>query len=108
MTIPRIGIAPGGFLFPNRSGRSRHCLPKSEGGAEDQCAFNVVLLSSLLIGDDCIRDFRESTVAAAEKQYLEKLMARTHGDVATACRISGLSRPKLYSLLKKYEISRTG
>jgi two-component system NtrC family response regulator len=57
---------------------------------------------------ETFRDFRESTVAAAEKQYLEKLMARTHGDVATACRISGLSRPRLYSLLKKYEISRAG
>jgi DNA-binding NtrC family response regulator len=47
-------------------------------------------------------------MAAAEEQYLEKLMARSGGDIAAACRISGLSRPRLYALLKKYGISRAG
>jgi two-component system NtrC family response regulator len=59
-------------------------------------------------GIGTFKDFRETAVAAAEKQYLEKLMDRTGEDMAAACRISGLSRPRLYALLKKYVISRGG
>ncbi len=52
------------------------------------------------------RDFREETVSLAEKAYLERLMALSGGDIRKACRLSNLSRARLYSLLKKHKIPR--
>lgn len=53
-----------------------------------------------------LREFRESAVAEAEQGYLYELMSLTEGDIKEACKLSGLSRPRLYALLKKYHISR--
>jgi two-component system NtrC family response regulator len=61
-----------------------------------------------LKGLPSLRDFREKTIAEAEQQYLYDLMSLTGGDIKEACKISGLSRPRLYALLKKYHISRLG
>jgi DNA-binding NtrC family response regulator len=40
-----------------------------------------------------------------EKQYLEILVKQTHGSVRKACRVSGLSRSRFYTLVKKYKLS---
>ena len=48
------------------------------------------------------KDFRVSVVVEAEKAYLQNLMAFTDGDMKKACRISNLSRARLYTLLKKH------
>lgn len=40
--------------------------------------------------------------------YMRQLMAHTRWDIKLACRLSGLSRGHLYSLLKKYGISSPG
>ncbi|MBI4800784.1 MAG: sigma-54-dependent Fis family transcriptional regulator [Desulfarculus sp.] len=53
-----------------------------------------------------LQQFRDEILAAAEKRYLQDLMALTQGDIQDACRISRLSRGRLYALLKKYEIIR--
>ena len=54
-----------------------------------------------------LRDFREATVAQAERQYLQELMSISNNDLKEACRISSLSQPRLYALLKKHSISRS-
>jgi two-component system NtrC family response regulator len=54
-----------------------------------------------------LRDFRENVISEAEKNYLQDLMSLTRGNIKEACNISGLSRPRLYALLKKYHISRS-
>ncbi|MFO7557877.1 MAG: helix-turn-helix domain-containing protein [Desulfobacterales bacterium] len=41
-----------------------------------------------------------------EQEYLEKLIASINGNIQEACRISGLSRSRLYGLMKKYNITR--
>ena len=41
--------------------------------------------------------------SAAEEAYLRRLMDHTRGRITDACRISGLSRTRLYQLLKKHE-----
>ena len=41
----------------------------------------------------------------AERQYLHDLMFQTKGSVREACRISGLSRSRLYALLKEHGLS---
>jgi len=48
-----------------------------------------------------IHAFREMM----ERQYLERLTLLTGGNRKEACRISGLSRTRLFELLKKYDLS---
>ncbi len=45
------------------------------------------------------RDFK----SLIEKDYIEQLIKESKEDIKTACRISGLSRARLYQLFKKYE-----
>jgi two-component system NtrC family response regulator len=52
-----------------------------------------------------IQEVREAAIADAEKKYLLDLMAITSRDIKQACKISGLSRSRLYTLLKKHKIS---
>jgi len=56
-------------------------------------------------GFPTLRDVRKAGVALLEKQYLQALVSRTHGNVKEALRISGLSRSRLYGLLKAHDIS---
>jgi two-component system NtrC family response regulator len=55
-----------------------------------------------------LKDFREAELARIEKEYLSSLLRRTNGEVGEACRISGLSRSRLYTLLKKYGLKPSG
>jgi two-component system NtrC family response regulator len=48
-----------------------------------------------------LREFRKTL----EKQYLQDLILRSKGDMRNACRISGLSRSRLYDLLSKNGLS---
>ncbi len=43
--------------------------------------------------------------AAAERRYLQDLLLQTRGKIGEACRISGVSRSRLYVLLKEYGLS---
>jgi DNA-binding NtrC family response regulator len=54
-----------------------------------------------------IKDLREKALARVEQKYLADLMALTRGNIREACRISGLSRSRLYLLLKQYNVSTT-
>lgn len=49
---------------------------------------------------------RDLAVDRAEKSYLEDLMRFTAGNVKKACKVSGLSRGRLYALMKKHEVQR--
>jgi two-component system NtrC family response regulator len=52
------------------------------------------------------RDFRDAVLADCEKKYFKELLLYTRGNVTEACRISGLGRTWLYTVLKKYDILR--
>ncbi|MBN1547041.1 MAG: sigma-54-dependent Fis family transcriptional regulator [Syntrophaceae bacterium] len=54
-----------------------------------------------------LSDVREAAVARLEKEYLQELMEITGGNINKAFQISGLSRPRLYALLKKYHINKS-
>jgi two-component system, NtrC family, response regulator len=61
-----------------------------------------------LTGDNSLpslKDVRDDAVSEVETQYLKELLRQTRSDIKSACRVSGLSRSRLYALLKKYEIS---
>lgn len=49
---------------------------------------------------------RDTAIEQIEKDYLYNLMQTTQGSIKQACELSGLSRPRLYGLLKKYQITR--
>lgn len=53
-----------------------------------------------------LKEYREEGLATLEKEYLEKLMAATAGNIKEACNISHLSRSRLYGLMKKYQLKR--
>ncbi|MFK4764978.1 sigma-54-dependent transcriptional regulator [Desulfobaculum sp. SPO524] len=52
------------------------------------------------------RDYRAQRMADAEQHYLRELMALCGGSVPQACDVSGLSRARLYALLKTHDIPR--
>jgi two-component system NtrC family response regulator len=53
-----------------------------------------------------IQEVRERALEETEKKYLRELLSFTKGDIPEACRISGLSRSRLYLLLKKYKLTK--
>lgn len=54
----------------------------------------------------CYKEFREHTLGEAERQYFSDLMALTGRDIPEACRVSGLSRTRLYEQLRKVGLTR--
>jgi two-component system, NtrC family, response regulator len=52
------------------------------------------------------RDFKQNYFNSMEKKYLHDLLILAENNIARACDISGLSRPRLYALLSKHNISR--
>lgn len=77
-------------------GEKRARKPAAVGAAAASASVNLPRL----------RDYREAAVAQAEKEYLKELMARAQNDLQEACRISDLSQPRLYALLKKHRLRR--
>jgi len=52
-----------------------------------------------------LKNARESAALEAEGQYLRRLLLLVKGDIREGCRISGLSRPQLYALIRKHQLS---
>jgi len=53
------------------------------------------------------KDYRSSAMAELESQYLRELLALTGGHIPSACELSGLSRARLYALLKTYGLGKS-
>jgi two-component system NtrC family response regulator len=51
------------------------------------------------------KEIRKTAVSEAEQQYFKELLSLVDGNIDDACRISGLSRSRLYTYLKKYRLS---
>jgi two-component system NtrC family response regulator len=49
-----------------------------------------------------LKEIRKAAVSEAEQKYLKDLISFAGGDNNKACRISGLSRSRFYTLLRKY------
>ncbi len=52
-----------------------------------------------------LKDFRKQAALAAERDYLLSLLNIKQINIDTACKISGLSRSRLYELLKKHNLT---
>ncbi len=53
-----------------------------------------------------LQEVRDDAMANVEQQYLQDLMALTKRNIKEACRISGMSRSRLYFLMQKYNVTR--
>jgi len=54
-----------------------------------------------------LKTYRDQQVAKSEKRYLHNLLRISGNDIKQACTIAGLSRARLYALLKQHEIERS-
>lgn len=54
-----------------------------------------------------LKTYRSQQTAKIEERYLKNLMEITKGDIKQSCQLSGLSRARLYALIKHYGISRS-
>jgi two-component system, NtrC family, response regulator len=52
-----------------------------------------------------LKGAREKVIADQEKDYLRQLLILSNGNIRKCCETSGLSRSRLYDLLKKYQLS---
>ena len=57
-------------------------------------------------GFPTFKEFRSACIAQVEKVYLENLIRESNGSIKEACKRSGLSRTRLYVLMKEHAISR--
>jgi len=64
------------------------------------------LLSDGLSCMPTIKADRERAIQAEEKQYLRTLLRLSGGDIKQCCKTAGLSRSRLYDVLKKYGLSQ--
>jgi two-component system NtrC family response regulator len=99
------------ILFPNHLPTSIRIRMARSSFAKESCPLNAKADStaetlSRPTGFLPMKTVREAAVAAAEKRYLEELLSFTEGDIEKACRISQLSRPRFYALLRKHQVSR--
>lgn len=53
-----------------------------------------------------MKEDRERAILLQEKRYLERLLRLTDGDIRQCCKTAGLSRSRLYDLLKKHNLSQ--
>ena len=53
-----------------------------------------------------LKEHRNMVISQVERDYLEHVMGETGWNVPQACEISGLSRQRLYALLKQHGITR--
>lgn len=52
------------------------------------------------------KDYRKECLARIERPYLERLLDEADGNIKEACRLSGISRTRLYAMLKDHDMSR--
>lgn len=52
------------------------------------------------------KDYRQSCIDYVESAYLKRLMEESGGSIKDACKRSGLSRTRLYVLMKQYGVTR--
>jgi two-component system NtrC family response regulator len=72
---------------------------KTDDGLEDN-------LPDQLSAMPTMKEDRELAVEKQEKRYLQKLLRLSGGNIKTCCETSGLSRSRLYDLLKKHGLSK--
>nr|WP_321466700.1 sigma-54 dependent transcriptional regulator [uncultured Desulfobulbus sp.] len=87
--------------------RSRVQAKVSEGGepaADGQIGTSALPLPERLLP---FKEYRRRLTQDIERHYLQLLLQESEGDIARACTISGLSRSRLYDLLKIHGLTNS-
>lgn len=108
-TLERALASAGGgpILYPKHlPSKIRTALRRAASVAEPNVKDEPAPVSMTPQGLPRLKDLREATIAKLERDYLQELMNIADGDIKESCRISGLSGPRLYALLKKYNIPK--
>jgi len=75
-----------------------------------QCGTDLAPMEERIVFDPenfpAIKDFRAETMARVEHRYLTELLRVSEGKIQRACALSGLSRARLYALMKHYGVER--
>jgi len=102
--LPRLHLSPRSqqtllsYLWPGNVRELENKLSR----ATITCINGCIEPSDLqLPGHRALTDFKEAR-NIFEKEYIEELMHKCGGNISEASKRSGLSRPTLYSMLKKY------
>jgi two-component system, NtrC family, response regulator len=99
---------PNPMLFPKdlpteiRAKVVRKSITEVEAPATDGFSLSIQGLEGPL---PTLQEARAAVLAETERKYLKELLRISSGKVRRACQVSGLSRSRLYTLLKKYNIS---
>ena len=99
----------GGELLPQHLPLSiRSAVARASVSVRDTAgqAALPTLLGDISPLDLTLKDCREYIAREAEKAYLQQLMSISGNDMRNSCQLAGLSRPRLYALLKKHHICR--
>ena len=76
-------------------------VARSSVNAEEE---NLANLDIPIVNGETFPDLKK-ILASAEREYLRHLVSHTCGNIKKICKISGLSRSRIYDRLKKYNIS---
>lgn len=99
----RVQVARSSFNTDEYAENEDGIAPAITGASE----ITSIVQGSLTKEFPSYKNYRNTVLNAADKQYLQDLMKLTRGSINEACSISGLGRSRLYSLTKKYGISKS-
>jgi len=75
-----------------------------------QCGTDLAPMEERIVFDPenfpAIKDFRAEALGRLEQRYLTELLRVAEGKIQRACALSGLSRARLYALMKHYGVER--
>lgn len=81
-------------------------LPGEERDSKKTNMAEISIPFGLISSYPPLKQLREEVITQVEEAYLNNLMPHAGHDLDRVSKISGLSKPRLYALLKKYNISR--
>jgi len=76
--------------------------PKQESSDSPQGSLLIPPFESL----PSLKIYREWLIEQGESEYITQLMMESQNDIGRACKISGLGKSRLYTLIKKYNTNR--
>lgn len=84
----------------------KHDIPPADADEDTDNVFNIRISPNVTGPLPKLKGVRESVLRRIETDYLKRLIRDVRGNLDKAAEISGLSKTRLYVLLKKYGISR--
>lgn len=85
----------------------RKASPESSAGAASMHVDRFAIPVRFTHPPPTLKQLRDKVTEQLESIYLKQLMSHTQNDLNRISQLSGLSKPRIYALLKKYDIPRS-